>query len=145
MTLETLRPDGWLVWTPVPFGLGVGLCFSLPEEPPLQPLLTVIALATVALLLTYRWPAVRFCLAALLLLSSGGLSAKLSADLKGGPLLERRLPPRMAEGRVELQVAASQIFRLVHGGLTRACPSPAWFARISVRILPSSRSSMARR
>ena len=101
MTLENLRPDGWLVWTPVPFGLGVGLYFSLPEEPALQPLLIVIAAAALALLLAYRWPALRFCLAALLLLSSGGLSAKLSADLKGGPLLERRLPPQTVEGRVE--------------------------------------------
>ncbi len=113
MAVENFRPDGWLVWAPVPFGLGVGLYFAAPFEPERLPIL--LAASAVALLATIgrRWPQLRFALIVLLLVLLGGLAAKVSADSKGTVLLERRLPPQELEGRIETLELRDGHFRIL--------------------------------
>ncbi|MET4807997.1 competence protein ComEC [Limibacillus sp. MBR-115] len=81
------------------FGTGVGIYFSLSEEPALMPLATVSLLAWIAVLLSkgrgVLWP---FLLVALI--ASGLTTAKIRTDLLDVGALKRKVGPVELSGRV---------------------------------------------
>jgi competence protein ComEC len=92
--------ERWILWLPVFMGLGVGIYFLLPVEPPfwLGPLALVVGFAA-AMLGRRRLP--------LLLLSSAAAAAALGYAAAGwrshwvaAPVLEKRLGPALIVGRV---------------------------------------------
>ena len=91
----------WFNWSPVLFGLGIGLYFTLPLEPPLHVALAAVVMASAL------WAARRnqtgAALAALLIaISSGFGAAKLRTEIVRAPVLERRIGAIEVTGYVEL-------------------------------------------
>ena len=98
--------DRWLLWTPVPAGLGIGLYFLLPAEPPAF-LLPLVLAAAAALALAgiaggrrgLAWAP--YPAAALVLLLAGFALAQWRTAQVAAPVIERP-GTRMLEGRVVL-------------------------------------------
>lgn len=94
--------DRFFLWVPVLFGLGVGLYFAAPQEPPLWP---ILASAGLAVLVTRVWRAGLWSLvvggmAASILL--GLATAKVASDMVAAPVLDRSLREAVITGWVEL-------------------------------------------
>ncbi len=95
--------DRWFLWLPVLIGGGIATYFTLPGQPSL-PLLRAALLAALLVLLLFAW---RWRVLALLglpfflLLAGYWLAAERTIQV-AAPVLERRLPARLVEGRVLL-------------------------------------------
>src|ERR1700691_3314243 len=89
------------LWLPVLLGIGIGVYFWVPSEPPRW--LGVALLALAALLMVAAWRQGRALIgpSILLTVALGFAAAQLQAALVAAPVLERRLGPVMVEGRLE--------------------------------------------
>jgi competence protein ComEC len=96
--------ERWPLWLPVLIGCGIALYFQLPSEPP--PILGASMVLTAAGLVLLAWrhrgraewalpPA-----SAALAVAAGFAASQLATFLSAAPVLERRTPPVMVEGRV---------------------------------------------
>ena len=90
----------WPLWLPVMLGLGIGVYFALPIEPPAW-IAAVFAVAAVAVVILARHAvtALPFALA-LLAVAVGFAVADLRTGFVGGSPLEVRLGPGPTQGRV---------------------------------------------
>lgn len=95
-----LQAGQFFLWMPVFFGAGIGLYFSLPQEPGLFLCLTLWGICCLALWLCRRAAFVRFVLLALVLVVSGCLAGQVRALLVDAPVLERSLSFVSLEGRI---------------------------------------------
>jgi competence protein ComEC len=96
--------DRWALWIPVLLGLGIGLYFSLGQEPPLwSALVGPLALSA---LLAVLWALKRsgeyvfLFVQALLCLSLGFAAAKLRTEQFDAPVIEREIRNASIEGRI---------------------------------------------
>lgn len=94
--------DRWFLWTPVLFGVGIFIYFSLPHEPyltaSLMPVAIVLALASVL----RRGALALIALNGAIALTLGFAAAKVRTEWVAAPVLERQLRDVDAEGFVEL-------------------------------------------
>src|SRR5258708_4883900 len=97
--LEAER-DRWFLWLPLFLGSGIGLYFTLTDEPPLWLGLVVAPLAVAAALFARRFQ--RFTLPAIAIAAvAGGFAAgEIETWMAAAPVLERRVGPVPVEGRV---------------------------------------------
>lgn len=128
----------WPLWLPVAMGAGIGLYFTLPEEPAWAFAVVAAGLVLVAGLLsaaTHRL-AFRIALALLAAASLGFAVAKLRTELVRAPVLARKLGPLGIDGRVDSVQAHGKSMRVTLGAVvTRRLPperTPA-LVRVSVR------------
>lgn len=93
--------ERWVLWLPVLIGIGIGVYFSLPAEPPgwLAPIAPAIAIgATVAARRNSAF--LIFALSATCVAVGFSVSIWRTATVEA-PLLERRIGPALVSGRVE--------------------------------------------
>ncbi len=94
--------DRWVLWSPVGFGLGIGLYFSLRFEPtPWFGLLLTAVMVAILLLPGRHRPAVIVSAGALAIVSAGFAVAQVRTAWIDTPLLERRIGPGFVHGRIE--------------------------------------------
>jgi len=96
--------ERWPLWLPVLIGCGIALYFQLPSEPP-PPLggsIMLIAAGLALLAWRHRGRAEWALLPAsgVLAVAAGFAASQLATFLSAAPVLERRTPPVMVEGRV---------------------------------------------
>lgn len=92
------KQSRFLYWAPVFLALGIGLYFSLDQEPDLLTcLLLSLSLGGVTLALRRRL-SLRFLMSAFFLMSLGVSTATLRTHLKRTPLLTQEHPPQWMEG-----------------------------------------------
>ena len=112
-----LAPDGWIVWGPLPFGLGIGLYFALSFEPALHLLTGLAGAACILNLAVWRFAGQRLWLrllsAALLLLTLGLLAGGWRSHNAGTPMLDQRLPAQTIEGSIDSVEPRSGHVRLI--------------------------------
>lgn len=96
--------DRWALWVPVLIGIGVGLYFSLGEEPSLLAALTGPAVMAVLLVILWWLKAgggyIALVLQALLCLGVGFAAAKVRTERMDAPVLEREVRNATIEGRI---------------------------------------------
>ena len=86
-------------WLPVLFGVGIGLYYALPAEPPPWLLPTLAGLAAIVMLRARPWP---FALrAALLLITFGAAAAGVATQRTHPVILHEALSPRPIAGVVD--------------------------------------------
>lgn len=92
--------DRWILWLPVALGIGDGMYFALPFEPPERIGWAAMGLCAGGIALLWRnWPA-RLVLAGLLAASLGFTVAQWRTHDVAAPVLERTLAGTSIEGRV---------------------------------------------
>jgi len=92
--------DRWILWLPVALGIGVGVYFALPFEPPVLAGQAVLALCAGGIALFWRNWTVRLVLAGLLAAALGFVVAQWRTHDVAAPVLERALPGASVKGRV---------------------------------------------
>ena len=92
--------DRWILWLPVALGIGVGVYFALPFEPPVHAGQAVLALCAGGIVLFWRNWTVRLVAAGLLAVSLGFTVAQWRTHDVAAPVLERTVPGASIEGRV---------------------------------------------
>ena len=93
--------ERWVLWLPVLIGIGIGVYFSLPEEPPRWVAWIAPAVAIVATAVARKQPALLlFTLSATCIAVGFSISVWRTAAIEA-PLLERRIGPIQVNGRVE--------------------------------------------
>jgi competence protein ComEC len=93
--------DRWFLWVPVLFAAGIGLYFSLENEPPAR-IAAAGVIAAAALLLLARGRPVLWALAAATLCAALGFAdAKLRTTILSTPILERPAGAVTVDGWVE--------------------------------------------
>jgi len=92
--------DRWALWTPALLGLGVGVYFALPVEPPRAAGALALAAAVVLVLLARRTAALPAAVAAAAV-ALGFAAVQLRAAQVAAPTLDRQIGPTQLEGRVE--------------------------------------------
>jgi competence protein ComEC len=128
----------WPLWLPVAMAAGIGLYFSLPEEPPwgFAVMAAGLALAAGTLAGTANRAVFRIALALLAAASLGFGVVKLRTELVRAPVLARKLGTAGIDGRVEFVQTHGKSTRVTLGavGLRRLPPerAPA-LVRVSVR------------
>jgi competence protein ComEC len=98
-----LQADRWTLWTPVAFGCGAGLYFTLQREPQAWVGIVGVAAAAAMLLGAGRWSRARALTAALVLLACalGGFSmAKLRTEGARAPVAGTETRPQRLQGWV---------------------------------------------
>lgn len=99
--LEAER-ERWFYWVPVLLGVGIGLYFALPVEPPMAvaplPLILALALRVAG----PRQLGLVLLLDIFLIVGLGLVIAKLRAERVAAPVLGRALGPVVVKGHVEL-------------------------------------------
>ena len=99
MTQFLEERDRWILWLPVALGIGIGIYFALPAEPPLwlgaAGLALVVAIGTAL----KRRPAVVVAVVALAVLATGFTVAQWRTALVAAPMLAERLGPTSVTGR----------------------------------------------
>jgi len=119
----------WPLWLPVAMGAGIGLYFSLPEEPAWGFVVMAAGLALVAGTLAgaANRTVFRIVLALVAAASLGFGDAKLRTELVRAPVLARKMGPAGIDGRVE--------FVQTHGKSTRVT-----LGAVALRRLPLERT-----
>lgn len=94
--------DRWVLWSPVGFGLGIGIYFSLRFEPVawVGPVV-MTAILVVVLLPGCRGPGVALSAGTVAVVAAGFAVAQVRTTMVDTPLLERRLGPVDISGRIE--------------------------------------------
>jgi len=92
--------ERWLLWAPVAFGIGVGVYFGLPWEPPAM---AGTSIAVITGLVSWRFRA--SLILALILLgvaigAAGFTAAQIRTHLVAAPVLEKSYGPAGVTGRV---------------------------------------------
>lgn len=128
--------ERWLLWAPVAFGVGVGVYFGLPWEPPALAGIFILVLATLV-----AWRLRANLIVALIMLgvafgAGGFAAAQLRTHLVAAPVLAKPHGPSGVTGRVvrvELRPNGPRV-TLEHVSLTRvdAAATPA-LVRIKLR------------
>jgi competence protein ComEC len=89
-----------LAAVPVLLGAGIALYFALPVEPSLAALALPAGLGAALCLLVRRWRWPMLLSLGVAMVCAGAGVAKLRTDLVAAPVLEKRIGPRMVDGRV---------------------------------------------
>jgi competence protein ComEC len=124
----------WPLWLPVMLGVGAGIYFALPAEPPLFLGIGLFVMAMVAGTAAANAKAYRMTLALLAALALGFAAAKLKEEWLAAPVLDRTLTLHLT-GRLLYADPTGRGVRLVvgdlrSGGFVSAAPAR---ARILVR------------
>lgn len=129
--------DRWFLWVPVLFGIGIGLYFALPDEPPLWPLMPLLV-GGVGVYVVSRtsgpWITAGAAAAALIV---GFATIKVRTEMTRAPVLERAIGPASVEGWIELIEARpkrGQRLTIRVASIGNLAPE-AWPFRIRVRTL----------
>ncbi|MEQ9641774.1 MAG: ComEC/Rec2 family competence protein [Alphaproteobacteria bacterium] len=85
---------------PILLGLGIAGYFMLPSEPDLATVLAPAGIGAVLCGLLRRWRGAMLAALALTVVFAGAGVAKLRSDHVAAPVLEKRIGPRMVDGRV---------------------------------------------
>ncbi len=126
------------LWLPVAMAAGIGLYFTLPEEPiwAFAVMAAGLALTAATLSAVTHHTIIRIALALLAAASLGFAVAKLRTELVRAPVLARKLGPLGINGRVDFVQAHGKSIRVTLGAVaTRRFPpdrTPA-AVRVSVR------------
>src|SRR5690606_11567029 len=92
--------ERWPLWLPVFFGVGIGIYFGLPREPPGWLGLAALA-AAIAATVAVRKRSVGLLAGIALSLAAAGFAASQGrAALVDAPVLARKTPPVLVEGRI---------------------------------------------
>lgn len=92
--------ERWVLWLPVGVGLGIGLYFALPAEPPPWPAGAILLAALAVLAAARGRPGIRLLMTGLVAVATGFVAAQVRTALVEAPMLERRIGPLTVEGRV---------------------------------------------
>lgn len=104
--------DRWALWLPVALGLGIGLYFSQPAEPPLWIGSAAFAVAALVAVALRRRQAAMLLAVAVAAVALGFAAAQLRAMAVDAPVLERRIGPARVAGQVaevDLQVNGQRV------------------------------------
>ncbi len=105
--------ERWPLWLPVFFGAGIGLYFGLPSEPPVWLGPTALAAAAAATVAARKHPAGLLAGIALSLAAAGFAVSQGRAALVDAPVLARKTPPVLVEGRIAEIESKTNGFRVV--------------------------------
>jgi len=81
--------DRWFLWLPIVFGIGIGIYFSLPQEPGTTIVFVAIVIAASLCLMTRAFPLVWIIAIACLCAALGFADAKLRTTLVDQPVLKK--------------------------------------------------------
>lgn len=94
--------DRWVLWSAVGFGLGIGIYFALPFEPPMWIGPSLAGVTGLAAVLSRARPAPLLISAgAVAIVAAGFAAAQVRAAMVATPLLERRIGPTIITGEIE--------------------------------------------
>lgn len=99
-SLLVAERERWVLWLPAGVGVGIGLYFWLPAEPPTWPAGAILLAIFVVLAAVRGQPRVRPVMIGLAAVAAGFVAAQARTALVEAPILERRIGPLMVEGRV---------------------------------------------
>ena len=132
--LEAER-ERWLLWLPVGLGVGIGVYFLLPAEPPLW--LGAAGLAALLAAMPFVWPrpAPRLALVVLGTFTVGFAAAQARTALVAAPVLDKKHGPAAVTGQVlavEPEAAGGRVVlqRLTVAGLAAALTP----AKVRIRL-----------
>jgi competence protein ComEC len=90
----------WILWLPVGLGIGVGLFFASPSEPPLWYAPAVLVALSALAFVLYRRTALAWIVIAFLVIAAGASLATWRAHVVAAPVLTARWGPAELAGRV---------------------------------------------
>lgn len=105
--------DRWPLWLPVFFGIGIGVYFGLLREPPGWVGLAALAVSVAGCVSVRRRPNRLLAGIALALIAGGFAVAQGRAALMHAPVLARKTPPIMVEGRIAEIESKTKGYRVV--------------------------------
>ncbi|MGE0093673.1 MAG: ComEC/Rec2 family competence protein [Alphaproteobacteria bacterium] len=105
--------ERWPLWLPVFFGVGIGIYFGLPREPPGWLGLAALAAAIVSTVAVRKRPVGLLAGIALSLAAAGFAASQGRAALVDAPVLARKTPPVLIEGRIAEIESKATGFRVV--------------------------------
>lgn len=105
--------ERWPLWLPVFFGTGIGVYFGLPREPPWWLGLAALAAAFAAAIAVRKRPAWFLPGIAFSLVATGFAVAQGRAALMDAPVLTRKTPPVLVEGRIAEIESKATGYRIV--------------------------------
>lgn len=105
--------ERWFLWLPVALALGIGIYFSLGQEPPRWPTPVLIVMLALASWASRRLP--WLFLASILVLTAavGFGAAQIRTASLEGPLVQERTRPGLVQGRVVAAEPAGRGWRIV--------------------------------
>lgn len=104
--------DRWVLWTPVFFGLGIGIYFALGFEPNRNTLMGICTVIFAAIVL-FRRAAFLPMLVVFALVSAGALTASFRTESVAAPALREAIPFAVVEGKIDEIVPREKDTRLV--------------------------------
>ena len=105
--------ERWPLWLPVFLGVGIGVYFGLPREPPGWLGLAVLAVAVAATIAARKRPIGLLAGIALSLAAAGFAMAQGRTALMDAPVLARKTPPVLVEGRIAEIESKTNGYRVV--------------------------------
>ncbi|HEX4301799.1 MAG TPA: ComEC/Rec2 family competence protein [Rhizomicrobium sp.] len=111
--------ERWPLWLPAGLGLGIGLYFALPFEPPILWAALAAFLGTAAMfaVASTHNAALRILLAAIAAITFGFALAKSRTELVAAPVLAQKVGPIALDGRVEQAELHGSGIRIVLGDI----------------------------
>ena len=105
--------ERWPLWLPVFFGAGIGVYFGLPREPPGWLGFLALATAIAAMIALRKRPAWLLAGIALSLAAAGFAASQARTALMDAPVLARKTPPVLVEGRIAEIESKTAGYRIV--------------------------------
>ncbi|WP_245651331.1 ComEC/Rec2 family competence protein [Paramagnetospirillum marisnigri] len=129
--------DRWPLWLPVFLGLGIGLYFLAPHEPPLWAGPMVLVVLAVALVLGRGRLALFLLVSAALAMAVGFSAAQLRSAVMAAPVVERPTGALMLQGRVlEVEMLPDGGSRVTLDSVAHDAPEVLVPAKARIRVRP---------